>query len=80
MRLRRKLYYLERPIPTRSNANRLYTGYNAYDPKRVAQCIEIFRVFTNFVGKKPNDVTPAMKFGLTKGPVRVEDILYWRPY
>lgn len=80
MRLRRKLYYLERPIPTRSNANRLYTGYNAYDPKRVAQCIEIFRVFTNSVGKKPNDVTPAMKFGLAKGPVRVEEILYWRPY
>lgn len=44
MRIRRKLYYLERPIPSHANANRLYYGYSAYDPKRVVQNLEIFRV------------------------------------
>lgn len=80
MRIRRKLYYLERPIPSHTNANRLYYGYSAYDPKRVVQYLEIFRVFTNYIRKDDDGVTPAMKFGLAKGPLKFEDILYWRPF
>ncbi len=80
MRIRRKLYYLERPIPSRTNANRLYFGYSAYDPRRVAQYLEIFRVYSNFIHKDSKGRTPAMKFGLAKGPLKFEDILYWTPF
>ncbi len=79
MRLRRKINYLERPIPTRSNAGRLWSGYHAYDPKRVMQMLEIFRVYTNYIRTKDGKTTPAVKFGLAKGPVRFEDIIYWMP-
>lgn len=47
MRLRRKINDLERPIPTLSDASRLWSGYLAYDPKRVLQKLEIFRDYTN---------------------------------
>jgi hypothetical protein len=33
MRLRRKINYLERPIPTRANANRLRSGLRLGTPK-----------------------------------------------
>src|SRR5690606_18362720 len=75
MRLRRKINYLERPIPTRSNASRLWSGYHAYDPKRVLQMLEIFHVYTNYIRTKDGKSTPAVKFGLAKGPVRFEDII-----
>lgn len=80
MRIRRKLYYLERPIPSHTNANRLYYGYSAYDPKRVGQYLEIFRTYTNYIQKDAKGITPAMRFGLAKGPLRFEDILYWQPF
>lgn len=79
MRLRRKVNYFERPLPTRSNAGRLWTGYQPYDPMRVVQLLEIFRVYTNFILTDTKGETPAMKFGLAKGTIRFEDILYWRP-
>lgn len=79
MRLRRKVNYLERPVPTRANANRLWTGYQAYDPRRVMHLLEIFRTYTNFIWTDSKGRTPAMKFGLSKGPIRFEDILYWKP-
>jgi hypothetical protein len=79
MCLRRKINYLERHIPTRSNASRLWNGYHAYDPKRVLQMLEIFRVYTNYIHTKDGKNTPAVKFGLAKGPVRFEDIIYWMP-
>jgi hypothetical protein len=79
MRLRRKINYLERPIPTRSNASRLWSGYHAYDPKRVLQMLEIFRVYTNYISTKDGKSTPPMKFGPAKGTVRFEDIIYWMP-
>lgn len=80
MRVRRKLYYLERPIPSHTNANRLYYGYSAYDPRRVAQYLEIFRAYTNYIQKDAKGITPAMRFGLAKGPLKFEDILYWQPF
>ena len=46
---------------------------------RVVQLLEIFRAYTNFIWTDTKGQTPAMKFGLAKGAIRVEDILYWRP-
>lgn len=80
MQIRRQLQYLERPIPTQTNANKLYYGYSAYDPHRVTQHLEIFRVYTNYVQTDDHGQTPAMKFGLAKGPIRMEDILYYWPF
>ncbi len=79
MRIRRLIYYLERPIPSHTNASRLYYGYAAYDPKRVHQLLTIFRAYSNYVDANDKGETPAMRFGLAKGRVRFEDILYWRP-
>lgn len=67
-------------IPSHTNANRLYHGYHAHDPKRVLQIIEMFRVYTNYVWTGKDKSTPAMRFGLAKGPVRIEGILYWTPF
>ncbi len=80
MKIRRQLQLLERPIPSHTNANRLYYGFHAYDPKRVMQVLEIYRVYTNYVWTDSKGLTPAMKFGLAKGPMKVEDILYWTPF
>lgn len=79
MRIRRLIYYLERPIPSHTNAGRLYYGYAAYDPKRVLQLLTIFRAYSNYIDADDKGETPAMRFGLAKGRLRFEDILYWRP-
>lgn len=80
MQIRRGLQYLERPIPSHTNAQKLYYGYSAYDPRRVAQHLEIFRVYTNYIKTDAEGVTPAMRFGLARGPVTFEDILYFWPW
>lgn len=79
MRIRRLLYYFERPIPSHTNAGRLFNGYAPYDPKRAQQVLTIFRAYTNYIHTDDSGVTPAMRFGLAKGRIRFEDILYWRP-
>jgi len=80
MQIRRGLQYLERPIPSHTNAEKLYYGYSAYDPRRVAQHLEIFRVYTNYIKTDKHGKTPAMRFGLARGPVKFEDILYFWPW
>lgn len=87
MQLRRMLSPLERPISTASNQGRVWRGYSPYDPGRVQQLIDIYRVFYNFAkpGERRKDAdgnsmpgqTPAMRLGLAKGLVRIEDILYF---
>jgi hypothetical protein len=41
--------------------------------------LEIFRTYTNYIRTKDGKTTPAVKFGLAKGPIRFEDIIYWMP-
>lgn len=90
MQLRRMLSMLERPISTPSNAQRRWYGYAPYNPEMVQKLLDIFRVHYNYCkqeqkpktdkeGKKLPKRTPAMKLGLAKGPVRIEDILYFEP-
>ena len=78
MRVRRGVLYFERPVPSRTNAGRLWTGYQPYDPKRAFQLLDIFRVYTNYVWTTGGK-TPAQRLGLARGPVKFEDILYWQP-
>lgn len=37
------------------------------------------RRFTNYIWMNEKEMTAAMRFGLAKGPVRFEDIIYWMP-
>jgi hypothetical protein len=46
-------------------------------PENLAKVLEIFRVFYNYCKTGDDKKTPAMRLGLAKGPVRLEDILYF---
>ncbi len=77
MQIRRKVSLLERPIATSSSARRLWYAYAPYNPLVVAQLVEIFRVYYNFVKTGKDKGTPAMRLGLAKGKIRFEDIIYF---
>jgi hypothetical protein len=87
MQLRRMLSPLERPVATASNQRRVWRGYSPYNPVRVQQLVDIYRVFYNYAKPGRNQVTadgkavpgktPAERLGLAKGLVRIEDILYF---
>jgi len=76
MQIRRLLMALERPIHTPSNDGRVWRGYSPYDPARIQQLLDIHRAYYNFVKVGKDGKTPAMRLGLARGPVRLEDILY----
>jgi len=77
MQARRRLSMIERPIKSASAAGRTWYGYSPYNPAIIQKLLDIFRVYYNYTlpGKKDGK-TPAMRFGLAKGIVRVDEILY----
>ncbi len=77
MQIRRRLSLLERPITTASNAHRVWHGYSAYNPRSIVKLLEMFRVFYNYVLVGRDKQTPAMRLGLAKGRVSLEDIVYF---
>lgn len=77
MLVRRRLSLLERPLATMSNARRLWHGYSAYNPRSIMKVLDIFRVFYNYVLIGQDKKTPAMRLGLAKGYVSLEDIIYY---
>ena len=79
MQLRRCVSLLERPISSASSTGRKWNGYSAYNPERIVKMMEIFRVYYNYcrVGNKDKQ-TPAMRLGLAKGKVDMEDIIYYQ--
>jgi transposase-like protein len=78
MQVRRRLSLLERPIATASNNRRLWHGYSAYNPRSIVQLLEMFRVFYNYVLVGQDQQSPAMRLGLAKGRVSLEDIIYFQ--
>ena len=74
--IRNRLSYLSRPSPSASSTRRLWFGNSAYNPEMIVKILEIFRVYYNYVLKGKDKKTPAMRLGLAKGVIRVEDILY----
>ena len=76
--VRRKVSLLERPIATPSSLGRKWYAYSPYNPALVNKLLLIHRVHYNFVKKRGQKVTPAMRLGLAKAPVEHEDILYSR--
>lgn len=77
MQVRRRLSILERPIGTASNARRMWHGYSAYNPETIVKMLGIFRVFYNYCLAGQDGKTPAMRLGLAKGKVSLEDIIYF---
>ena len=77
MQARRRLSLIERPISSASNSHRKWHGYNAYNPENIIKVLDIFRVFYNYVGVGEDGKTPAMRLGLAKGGVSIEDIIYY---
>jgi DNA polymerase III epsilon subunit-like protein/transposase-like protein len=76
--VRRKLSLLERPIATPSSLGRKWFAYSPYNPAVVNKLLLIHRAHYNFVGKRGQKETPAMRLGLAKAPVEPEDIIYSR--
>ncbi len=77
MQVRRRLSILERPIASASNAGRTWYGYSAYNPAMIVKMLGIFRVFYNYCLAGQDGKTPAMRLGLAKGKVALEDIIYF---
>jgi hypothetical protein len=59
--------------------SRLWYGYTAYNPDRLLTLLDIYRTYYNYCALGGDKRTPAMPPFLAKGPVRREDILYFRP-
>lgn len=77
MQVRRRLSILERPISTASRAGRTWYGYSAYNPETIVKILGIFRTFYNYCLAGQDGKTPAMRLGLAKGKLALEDITYF---
>jgi hypothetical protein len=75
--LRRKTSLLERPISTASSGGSKWFAYDPYQPKVVEKLLEIYRIYFNYVKQGDDRMTPAMRLGLARGPVKLENILYY---
>ena len=75
MQVRRRLSILERPIASSSNAGRIWYGYSAYNPAMSVKMLGIVRVFYKYC--LAGQETPAMRLGLPKVKVALEDIIYF---
>ncbi len=76
MQVRRRLSLLERPIASAGRARRMWYGYSAYSPDSIVKILSIFRTFYNYTQSGKDEKTPAMRLGLAKGVVTLEDIIY----
>lgn len=77
MQVRRRLSILERPIATSSANYRTWYGYSAYNPATIVKLLGIFRVFYNYCLTGKDKKTPAMRRGLARGKVALENIIYF---
>lgn len=78
MQVRRRLSILERPIGSASSKGRAWYGYSAYNPETIVKMLGIFRVFYNYCLAGQDKKTPAMRLGLAKRKVSLEDIVYFK--
>ena len=76
---RRRIRLVERPLKTMANSNQ-WNGYSAYNPKITQQLLNIFRAYYNFCLKGQDGKTPAMRIGMAKAKIEVEDVLYRGSY
>jgi len=75
---RHRISVLSRQRPGRANKERQWFLSSAYNPERVMKLLDIFRVFYNYIEVGEDKQTPAMRLGLAKSKIRVEDIIYYK--
>lgn len=79
MQVRRGVRLAERPISSATTQGRTWSGYAAYQPRNLAMVLSIYKTAYNYCLTDSTGKTPAMKLGLAKGPVKLEDVLYFQP-
>ncbi len=77
MQVRRSIAGLERAPQYPRRASRKWYLYGFYSPEMVEKCLTIYRTYFNYIAKGDDKMTPAMRIGLAKGPVRFEEIIYF---
>ncbi|MDE2428075.1 MAG: hypothetical protein KGM99_05060 [Burkholderiales bacterium] len=73
MQVRRRLSLMERPIASPSS-KKMWHGYSAYSPLVATQVLTIFRVYYNYCMVGEDKKTPAMRFGLAKKPISLDEL------
>jgi transposase-like protein len=81
--IRARINPLARPVKSMSNQGRSYLRYQLYKPGIAQQLLDVFRVYHNYhLVSIDDDVapkrTPAIKLGLAKAPIPIEDIINFR--
>lgn len=79
MQIRRRMMPFERSIFSASSARRAWHAYAPYRPEMAVWLLDIYRVYYNFIKVGKDKMTPAMRLGLARGPIRYEDIIYFKP-
>jgi hypothetical protein len=77
LQLRRRVSLAERPIATPSRQFRQWHGYSPYNPAVLAQVLDIYRCFYNYVAVGRDKRTPAMRLGLTDAPFSTRDLAFF---
>lgn len=77
MQVRRGIRLAERPIASATSDRRMWHGYASYQPKNLAMALTIYKVAYNYCLPGADGKTPAMKMGLAKAPIELEDIVYY---
>jgi DNA polymerase III epsilon subunit-like protein len=76
---RRRISEFERGIDTASK--RRWNAYNTYDPQVAVKLLTISKAYYNYCECSEDDgKTPAQRLGMSKGPVKMEDIIYGRKF
>jgi hypothetical protein len=55
----------------------MWHGYSAHQPKSLAVLLAVFKVAYNDCLPDKEGATPAIRLGLARGPVALEDIIYF---
>ncbi|WP_052494507.1 hypothetical protein [Cupriavidus basilensis] len=80
--VRRRLSPLERALGSASAARRMWYGYAPYNPAMIEKLLVLLRTYWNYClvpDESRDGKTPAMRLGLARAPVRLEDIIYFDP-
>ncbi|CAM3667615.1 hypothetical protein POHY109586_19095 [Polaromonas hydrogenivorans] len=78
MQVRRSVRLAKRPIASASSDRRTWHGYAAYQPHNLAKALSIYKTAYNYCLKDSKGKIPAMKPGLAKAPIPLEDVLYFQ--
>jgi transposase-like protein len=74
-----RLNSLDRPEKSMSNQGRSYLKYQLYKPETAQKLLDMFRVYHNYHLVSDDDkLTSAMRLGLAKAPIPIDDIVNFR--